>query len=303
MALNTAAIRALLEPGLYAVEGDYESKPAQWNKIFKTRKSTKQVEQKAQMRFLGLPALKAEGGSITFDNQSGQRSVWNARSVEVAIGFAVTRLSIDDNLYQEDFSTNALEMSKSFAQYKETFAANVVNNGTTYDATVGGDGVALFSTAHPYDGGTWANRFSTDLDLNEASLLQGCLNIRSDFKNEAGLKINALPEMLVVPVALIPVAERIVKSEYRPGTANNDINAIRSMPGGIKEYMPWDYLTSTRAWFLTTNIDGFIMFERKKFETNMWTDDVTQNLLVSGYERYVPVNHDPRSCYGSFASA
>jgi len=303
MAVNTAQIKSLLEPGLYKVAGDYERKPTQWSRLFKTQKAKLATERAVQMRFVGLPQLKAEGAATAFDNTSGQRFVFNATSFEVGLGYAITRRSMDDNQYTSDFNQSNMGLANSFKEYKEIQCANIFNSGTTYDSNIGGDGKALFATDHPYDTGTWANRFSTDQDLNENSLLQACLNVRSGFVNEAGLKINALPEMLVVPVDLIPTAERLLKSELRPGTANNDTNAIRSMPGGIKDYMPYDYLTSSTAWFITTNIEGLIMFERVKFETNMWTDDVTQNLLVSAYERYVPSYRDPRCVYGSFPTS
>src|SRR5204862_530852 len=148
-----------------------------------------------------------------------------------------------------------------------------LNTATTYNASIGGDGVALCSTAHPYDVGTWANTFTTQLDLNESSLLQACLNIRSGFVDEAGLKIYARPTKLLVPVNLIPVAQRLLKTELRPGTANNDVNAIITMPGGINEFIVNDYLTGNYTWFVPTNIDGLVMMERISFETDMWVDN------------------------------
>jgi hypothetical protein len=216
---------------------------------------------------------------------------------------AITRKSIDDNQYTSDFNQNNLGLANSFKQFKEIQAANIFNTGTTYDANVGCDGQPLFSTAHPVDGGTWANRFTTDLDLNESSLLQACLNIQQNFVDEAGLKVAANAEKLLVPIQLIPTAERLTKSELRPGTANNDVNAIRTMPGGLTDYVANRYFTSNTYWFIKTDLEGLDMWERVKFETSMWTDDVTDNLLVKAYERYTPAYSDPRACFGSMPSS
>lgn len=306
MLVALTSIRDLLKPGLYAVEGKYDMIPAQWSQVFTTRKSTMAVERKVQNRFLGLAQLKNEGGQTSFDNNAGERLVYNAESFEVGLGYAITRKAIDDNLYKSEFNPTNLQMLDSFQQFKEIQAANIFNNGQTYDSTIGGDGVALFSTAHPVDGTTIANTFSTALDLNESSLLQGMINVRSNFLNEAGLKIYARAQKLIVPVALEPVAIRLTKTELRPGTANNDVNAILSTSGGLPQgYMVWDYLTSSSAWFLTTNYakDALLMMQRIKFETDMQVDFTTDNLLVKGYERYVPTYNDWRAVYGSFPSS
>lgn len=303
MAVNTAQIRSLLLPGLYDVKGEYDQIDKTWSKIFKTHKATLRVETKAQMRILGLAQLKSEGGATAFDNNSGQRYLFNAQAFQVGLGYSITRESLDDNQYVKDFNLMKLPLANSFNQFKEIQAANVLNNATTYDPMVGGDGVALASTAHPYDGGTWANTFTTQLDLNESSLQQAALNIRANFVDEAGLKIMARAEKLIVPVQLTAVAERLIKSELRPGTANNDVNATISMPGGVKEYMVHDYLTSQYAWFLTTTIPGLVMMERVPYETDMWVDNTTDNILIKGYERYIPTYNDPRCIWASTPSS
>lgn len=306
MPVSLTSIRDLLKPGLYAVEGKYDMIPSQWSQVFTTRKSTLAVERKVQNRFLGLAALKSEGGQTTFDNNAGERFVYNAESFEVGLGYAITRKAIDDNLYKSEFNPTNLQLLDSFNQFKEIQSANIFNNGTTYDSTIGGDGKALFATDHPVDGSTVANRFSTDLDLNESSLLQMMINIRSTFVNEAGLKIYARAEKLVVPVNLEPVAIRLTKTELRPGTANNDVNAILSTGGGLRDgYMVWDYLTSNYAWFCLTNYakDALLMMKRIPFETDMQVDFTTDNLLVKGYERYTPTYNDWRCAYGSFPSS
>jgi len=299
MAVNTAQIRSLLLPGLYDVAGMYDQIDKEWDKIFTTHKSTLRVESKAQMRILSLAQYKTEGGATAFDNNAGQRFIFNAQAFQVGLGYSITRESLDDNQYVKDFNLMKLPLANSFNQFKEINAANVLNNSTTYDPTVGGDGVSLLSAAHPYDGGTWANTFTTQLDLNETALIQACLNVRANFVDEAGLKIMARAEKLIIPVSLTAVAERLLKTELRPGTANNDVNAIISMPGGIKEYLVNDYLTSQYSWFLKTNIDGLVMMQRVPFETDMWVDNNTDNVLIKGYERYIPTYNDPRALYGS----
>lgn len=303
MAVNTAQIKSLLLPGLYEVAGEYEQIQKEWSDIFTTHKATLRVESKAQMRILGLAQLKAEGGATAFDNNSGQRFVFNAAAFQVGLGYSITRESLDDNQYVKDFNLMKLPLANSFNQFKEISAANVLNNSATYDPTVGGDGVALSSASHPYDGGTWANTFGTQLDLNESSLIQACLNIRSQFVDEAGLKIYARAQRLIVPVALTAVAERLMKTELQPDTANNTVNAVLTMPGGLKEYSINDYLTSNFAWFVKTNIDGLVMMERIPFETDMWVDNNTDNVLIKGYERYIPTYNDPRCLYISTPSA
>jgi hypothetical protein len=299
MAVNTAQIRSLLLPGLYDVKGIYDQIDKEWDKVFKTHKATLRVETKAQMRILSLAQYKTEGGATAFDNNSGQRYLFNAQAFQVGLGYSITRESLDDNQYVKDFNLMKLPLANSFNQFKEINAANVLNNATTYDPTIGGDGVSLLSASHPYDGGVWSNTFATQQDLNETSLIQACLNTRANFVDEAGLKINARAEKLIIPVALTATAERLLKTELRPGTANNDVNAIISMPGGIKEYLVNDYLTSQYSWYVKTTLDGFVMMQRVPFETDMWVDNNTDNVLIKGYERYIPTYNDPRCVYGS----
>lgn len=304
MAISLSQIRNELLPGLFDVRGSYDMIPRQWDKVFKTRKSNMAVERSTQMRFLGLPQLKAEGAATAFDNNAGERFVWNFEHQEVALGYAITRKAIDDNLYKSQFSPTNLKLQESFAQFKEIQGANILNTATTVISGIGGDGKALCATDHPYDGGTWANKFSTELDLNESSLLQGMINVRANFVNEAGLKVMARARRLIVPTNLEPMAIRLTKTELRPGTANNDVNAILSTSGGLPEgYTVMDFLTSNYAWFLGTNIDGLIHMNRINFEMDMWVDNITDNLLVKGYERYSFGYNDPRAIYGSFPTS
>ena len=301
MAVNLSAIKDLLLPGLRGVEGKYEQIPAQYDKIFTKHDSKMALERTAEMRFLGLAQLKTEGGQTAFDNSAGERFIYNQEHTEIALGYAITRKAIDDNLYKTQFAPSNLGLIESFGQTKEIYGANILNTATTYNSSIGGDGKALCATDHPIDGGTVSNRPSTDVDLNESTLLNAMISIRTNFKDQAGLKVFARGRKLVVPPQLEPVAIRLTKTELRPGTSDNDVNAIMSTAGGLPEgYLVNDFLTSARAWFLLTNIDGLSYMERVKFESDMQVDFVTDNLLVKGYERYSFGYYNFRSIYGSF---
>ena len=304
MAVNLSAIKDLLLPGLRGVEGKYEMIPSQYDKIFTKHDSKMALERTAEMRYLGLAQLKTEGGQTAFDNNAGERFVYNQEHTEIALGYAITRKAIDDNLYKTQFHPSNLGLIESFQQTKEIYGANVLNTATTYNASVGGDGVALCSTAHPIDGGTVANTPTTQVDLNEATLLNAMIAVRTNFKDQAGLKVFARARKLIVPPQLEPIAIRLLKTELRPGTADNDVNAIMTTAGGLPEaYMTNDFLTSAYAWFLLTNIDGLSYMERVKYEMDMQVDFVTDNLLVKGYERYSFGYYNWRSIYGSFPTS
>ena len=304
MAVNLSAIKDLLLPGLRGVEGKYEMIPSQYDKIFTKHDSKMALERTAEMRFLGLAQLKTEGGQTAFDNSAGERYIYNQEHTEIALGYAITRKAIDDNLYKSQFMPSNLGLVESFHQTKEIYGANVLNTATTYNASVGGDGVALCSTAHPIDGTTVANTPAVQVDLNEATLLNSMIAIRTNFKDQAGLKVFARGRRLVVPPQLEPVAIRLTKTELRPGTSDNDINAIMMTAGGLPEgFMTSDFLTSSYAWFLLTNIDGLSYMERVKFESDMQVDFVTDNLLVKGYERYSFGYYNWRSIYGNFPTS
>ena len=304
MAVNLSAIKDLLLPGLRGVEGKYEMIPSQYDKIFTKHDSKLALERTAEMRYLGLAQLKTEGAQTSFDNGAGERFVYNQEHSEIALGYAITRKAIDDNLYKTQFHPSNLGLIESFQQTKEIYGANLLNTATTYNANIGGDGVSLCSTAHPIDGNTIANKPTVDVDLNEATLLNAMIAIRTNFRDMANLKVFARGRKLIVPPQLEPVAIRLLKTELRPGTADNDVNAILTTAGGLPEgYMVNDFLTSAFAWFLLTNIDGLSYMERVKFETDMQVDFVTDNLLVKGYERYSFGYYNWRSIYASFPTS
>ena len=304
MAVNLSQIKDLLLPGLRAVVGKYEQIPTQWDKVFKKVNSKLAFERTAMMRYLGYAQLKTEGGQTAFDNGAGERFVYNQEHNEIALGYAITRKAIDDNLYKTQFHPSNLGLMQSFAQTKEIYGANILNTANVYNAAVGGDGVSLINTAHPIDGNTIANRPSVDVDLNEATLLNGMISIRTNFRDQAGLKVFARGEKLIVPPQLEPVAIRLTKTELRPGTADNDVNAILSTAGGLKEgYLVMDFLTSPYAWFLLTNIPGLLYMDRIPFETDMQVDFTTDNLLCKAYARYSFGYADWRAIWGTFPTS
>lgn len=302
MAINRSQIRDFLLPGLAGIEGKYPQIPTQWSQVFSRASSKMAIERVVEARYTGVAQLKQEGGATTFDNASGERYVYNTQMLGLGLGFAITREAIADNLYKDEFSPQAMGLTESFAQTKEILGANILNNATTYDSNIVGDGVALCSTAHPIDGGTYANRPSVDLDLNESALETGLNTIRA-FPDQAGLKSFSRGKKLVVPPALQWTAERLTKTELRTNTANNDVSAIVSTGALPEGYQVMDFLTSTYAWFLTTNVRGLICYDREPFEMDMQVDPTTGNLLVVGYERYGFGYRNPRCIYGSFPTA
>lgn len=309
MAINLAAERDLLLPGLLAVTGKYRDIEPQWKGVFRTITSKMQIERTIQARYTALAALKDEGAPTLFDNNAGQRWQYNMEPIEAGLGYAITRKAIDDNLYKQDFNPMNLGLAKSFADYWEIQSANVFNTAGTYNSSIVGDGVSLVNPAHPltetspFVGGSWANAPTVATDLNEASLIAGMKAVRTGFVNEAGLKVRARAQKLIIPVALEDIATRLIKTELRPGTANNDVNAIQTMSGGLHDFIVLDYLTSNYAWFLKTDIDGLIHIDRVPFELDMHVDFMTDNLLVKGYERGGFFYNDPRCLYGSLPTS
>lgn len=302
MPVSLSSIRDLLLPGVRKVSGDYKQIPTQWDKVFKKDKSNMAIERTVETRLLGLATLKNEGGATTFDNAAGQRYVYNQEHTEIGLGYAVTRKSIDDNLYKKQFNPSNLSLMNSFAQTKEILGAAILNSATTYNTQIVGDGVALCSTSHPVDGGVVANKPSVEVDLAEDAIYNGLMQIRQ-FKNVAGLKILSRGKKLIVPLQLEYVAIRLTKTELRPGTANNDVNALNLATNGLPDgYMVMDYLTSQYAWFMTTDFaeGGLVYMERIPFETDMQTDFTTDNLLVKGYERYSFGYDNWRGIWGTF---
>jgi len=304
MAINLAAIKDLLLPGLRGLTGKYEQIPRQWTSVFTKFDSKLALERTAEMRYLGLAQLKTEGGQTQFDNNAGERYIFNQEHTELGLGYAITRKAIDDNLYKTQFHPSNLGLIESFRQTEEIYGANVLNTATTYNTKINGDGVALCASNHPIDTGVYANIPTSAVDLNEATLLNAMVSIRVNFKDQAGLRMFSRGRKLIVPPQLEPVAIRLTKTELRPGTADNDVNAIFSTAGGLSEgYMVMDFLTSNYAWFLLTNIAGLAMMNRIPYESDMQVDFVTDSLLVKGYSRYSFGYFNPRAIFGSFPTS
>lgn len=304
MPVQLASIQSLLLPGLREVTGKYDQIPRQYDKIFDYMKSEMAIERTVEARYLSYAQLKTEGAPTTFDNSAGSRYTYNQEHIEIALGYAITRKAIDDNLYKTQFTPSNLGLMESFLQTKEIYGANIFNTGNVYNSAVLGDGKPLFSTVHPVDGGVYANTPTVQADLNEASLLNAMISIRRNFVDQANLKMYARGRKLVIPPELEPIAIRLLQTELRPGTADNDVNAIRSTGGGLPEgYIVNDYLTSSFAWFLLTNIRGLNYMERVPFESDMQVEFTTDNLLVKGYERYSFNYSNARSSYGSLPTS
>lgn len=301
--VNLAAIRDYLLPGLMSVQGKYKEWPKIYDKIYTYRKSKMNFERNAQNRYLGLAQTKDEGGQSFFDNAAGERWMYVQEHLELSIGYAITSRAIEDNLYETYFQPSNLGLQKSFAVTKEILAANVFNTGTTYVGATQGDGQPLFSAAHPIDTGVLANTPGTQVDFSESSVLNAMIVINATWQDEAGLLINAQGKTVLIPSQLEPVAQRLLWTELRPGTSDNDANVIPTVAGGLKNYIKNPFLTSAYAWFILTDVEGLLYLERIPFETSMWVDNMTDNLLVKGRERYSFGYRDWRAAYGAFPTS
>ena len=297
MTINTTAISNLLRPGLASVFGDYDMYPSQWSEIFERHTSDKSVVIEVEVKLLGLAAIKQEGAATEYQDM-GQRNVTNYVNRYVSVGFIITRQAIKDNLYQSRFPLQAKALKNSMAQTKEILLISVLNNGFDSNFPIG-DGQPLFSTAHPIDGGTVANTFTTQADLNETSLEQAINGVQR-FRDLAGLKVMTQPTKLIVPTELQWTADRILQSQFRTNTANNDISALYNTSAVPQGYRVNQFLTDTNGWFLLTNADnGFKYYEREALETDVYTDFDTDNMKAKALERYSGGVSNFRAAWGS----
>jgi len=275
----------------------YAEKPMQCNEVFDIMSSDKAYEEDVEATSFGLAPVKAEGASLTYDdhNQGGTATYTH---VTYGLGYKVTMEELDDNKYAEVSRGRAAALAFSMRQTKEVVAANILNRGFT-SAYAGYDGVELFSTAHPTRDGNQSNELAVAADMSEASIEDLLIQVRNA-ENSRGLKINLSGQKLIVPVALMFEAQRIVRSTLQAGTANNDVNALRSMgmfPGGI---MVYDYLTDDDAWFIKTDAPtGLTGYQRKKMVFDQDNDFDTKNACASAIERYSFGWSDWRGVYGS----
>ncbi len=308
MAISRAQMLKELLPGLNALFGlEYEKYEDEHTMIYESESSDRSFEEEVKLSGFGAAPVKAEGSAISYD--SAQESFTARYNHEtVAMGFSITEEAMEDNLYDSLSARYTKALARGMAYTKQVKSAFPLNNGFT-NAFQGGDGVNLFTAAgdgvaggngHPLvNGGTNSNRPVTAADLNEVSLEDAVINIAA-FTDERGLLIAARPRRLIVPPALMFVATRLLETEGRVGTADNDINALRNN-GSIPEgYSVNHYLTDSNAFFLITDVpNGMKHFERTPLETSMDGDFDTGNVRYKARERYSFGVSDPLGIYGS----
>jgi hypothetical protein len=299
MAISRAQLLKELLPGLNALFGlEYAKYGEEHKEIFETEASERSFEEETKLSGFTASPVKNEGQAIAYDNA---QEAWTARynHETIAQGFSLTEEAIEDNLYDSLSGRYTKALARSMAYTKQVKAANIINNGFTAGYT-GGDGKTLFATDHPLvSGGVNSNRPSTNADLNETSLENAVIQIAA-WTDERGLLIAAKPVKLVVPPALMFVATRLLETELRVGTNDNDINAIKnngSIPGG---YTVNHYLTDTNGWYLTTDVpNGLKHFVRTPLQQSMDGDFDTGNVRYKARERYSFGWSDPLGMFGS----
>jgi len=298
MAISRAQLLKELLPGLNALFGlEYAKYGEEHAEIFETESSDRSFEEETKLSGFSAAPVKNEGAAIEYDNA---QEAWTARYTHetIAMGFSITEEAIEDNLYDSLSARYTKALARAMAYTKQVKAAAILNNafsGTTY-----GDGKTLCATDHPLvSGGTNSNRPTVAADLNETSLEAAVIGI-SQWTDERGLLIAAKPRKLIVPPNLQFVATRLLQTEGRVATADNDINALRSI-GSIPEgYSVNNYLTDTNAWFLLTDVpNGLKHFVRTPMSTSMDADFDTGNSRYKARERYSFGVSDPLGIYGS----
>jgi hypothetical protein len=303
MAISRAQLLKELLPGLNALFGlEYARYGEEHKEIFETESSERSFEEETKLSGFSAAPVKNEGSAIAYDNA---QEVFTARynHETIALGFSLTEEAIEDNLYDSLSSRYTKALARAMAYTKQTKAAAILNNGFDTDYA-GGDGQPLFSASHPLvSGGTNSNIPTTAADLNETSLEAAVIQIAA-WTDERGLLIAAKPRKLVVPPSLMFVATRLLETELRVSTADNDINALKSN-GSIPEgYTVNHFLTDTDAWFLTTDVpNGLKHFVRTPMQNSMDGDFDTGNVRYKARERYSFGWSDPLGMYGSEGAA
>jgi len=302
MAISRAQLLKELLPGLNALFGlEYARYGEEHKEIFDTETSERSFEEETKLSGFSAAPVKNEGSAIAYDN--GQE-VFTARYTHetIALGFSLTEEAIEDNLYDSLSARYTKALARAMSYTKQTKAAAVLNNGFS-SGYPGGDGQPLFSTAHPLvSGGVNSNTPATQTDLNETSLEAAVIQIAA-WTDERGLLIAAKPRKLVVPPNLMFVATRLLETELRVGTSDNDINALKNN-GSIPEgYTVNHFLTDTNGWFLTTDVpNGLKHFVRTPMSTGMDGDFDTGNVRYKARERYSFGWSDPLGMFGSSGS-
>jgi len=299
MAISRNQLVKELEPGLNALFGlEYKSYEQQWSEIYTTESSDRAFEEEVMLSGFAQAKVKSEGSGVAFDNA---QETFTARYTNetIALAFAITEEAIEDNLYDRLASRYTKALARSMASTKNVKGASTLNNGNPGGTFTSGDGVTLFNTAHPTVAGTFSNTLATASDLNETSLEQALIDINA-FTDERGLKIAAKGVKMIIPSALQFVAERLMKSQGRTSTADNDINAVRSMGMIPQGYRVNNYLTDADAFFILTDVpNGMKHFNRAPLTTKMEGDFDTGNVRYKARERYVFGVSDPRGIFSS----
>jgi hypothetical protein len=305
MAISRAQLLKELLPGLNALFGlEYARYGEEHKEIYETESSERSFEEETKLAGFGAAPVKNEGQAIAYDNaQEAFTARYNHETI--ALGFSITEEAVEDNLYDSLSARYTKALARAMAYTKQVKAAAVINNGFTNSSQYyGGDGVPLFSTAHPLvGGGTNSNRPTTGADLNETSLEAAVIQIAA-WVDEKGLLIAAKPRKLIVPPSLMFVATRLLDTSLRVGTADNDINALKNN-GSIPEgYCVNHYLTDTNGWYLTTDVpNGLKHFERTALTNSMDGDFDTGNVRYKARERYSFGWSDPLGMFGSPGSS
>ena len=303
MAINRAQLVKELVPGLHALFGlEYDRYDAEYEEIFETETSERAFEEEVMLSGFGEAPVKFEGSGVTYD--TAQESFTARYSHEtIALAFSLTEEAIEDNLYDTLSSRYTRALARSMMTTKNIKGANILNNAFS-SSFLGGDGKELCATDHPTVGNeTQRNELTTASDLNETSLEQSLIDIAA-FEDERGLKINAQARKLIIPTALQFVADRLLETPGRVGTADNDINALRNMGMVPEGYTVNHYLTDTDAFFLTTDVpNGLKHFVRSPVATSMEGDFETGNVRYKARERYSFGFSDWRGIFGSPGAA
>ena len=299
MAISRGQLVKELEPGLNALFGlEYKRYENQHAEIYVTESSDRAFEEEVMLSGFANAAVKPEGGAVTFDNA---QETYTARYTmeTIALAFAITEEAIEDNLYDRLASTYTKALARSMANTKQIKAVDPLINGLPQTGSfTSGDGSALFATNHPTISGTVSNTLTTQADLNETSLEQSLIDVAA-MTDERGLKIAARGMKLVVPPANQFNAERLLKSQGRVGTADNDINAVKSLGMVPQGYVVNNFLTDTDSWYLITDVpNGMKYFERTPIKTAMEGDFDTGNVRYKARERYRFGVSDYRGIYG-----
>ena len=303
MAISRAQLLKELLPGLNALFGlEYAKYGEEHKEIYEVESSERSFEEETKLSGFSAAPVKNEGSAIAYDNA---QEAWTARynHETIAMGFSITEEAVEDNLYDSLSARYTKSLARAMSYTKQVKAAYILNNAFTGGPTYG-DGVVLCSTAHPLvSGGTNSNRPTTGADLNETSLENAVIQIAA-WTDERGLLIAAKPKKLVVPPALMFVATRLLETEKRVGTSDNDVNALKnngSIPGG---YTVNHFLTDTNGWFLLTDVpNGLKHFVRSPLQNSMDGDFDTGNVRYKARERYSFGVSDPLGLYGSPGSS